>query len=176
MILITGCSSTNLLTNPSEVQDEVEGENVSMELSSGKFIKGRFVEIAADSIIFVKSEPLNKLFIPLSEIKEISVKDYGKGAWDGLLYGFITGALIGHTDNYRFNSPLLNDHAVISSEDLVQVEISSILDATHEHFLILLWEGKEILLNTEHIKLLYKTDDRIFITISKELYNRKFTK
>jgi small nuclear ribonucleoprotein (snRNP)-like protein len=92
---MTGCKSTYQLTNCSEIEQEIYGESVIIKMTNGETYEGKLIETGLDSLTFVHSSSKKEFMVPSSAIKKIIYKRSGKGALDGFLYGYLTGAGIG---------------------------------------------------------------------------------
>ena len=84
MVLISSCSSTHLLLNYNEIKEDAEGENATIKLNNGNEIAGTIIEINADSTFNKNLISKNNIIIPVSEIKDIQIKDHWTGALQGI--------------------------------------------------------------------------------------------
>jgi len=101
-VFLLGCSSTNIIRYTQSDYDilnkELSGEEVRIKVKN-KMIAARNVRIYRDSLYFIESDSLyfiqsnsaTQMIKPISAIKQITITDNSRGAWDG----FGIGALIG---------------------------------------------------------------------------------
>jgi hypothetical protein len=109
-IICSGCSSKYMINRNystyKELNNELEGEEVTIELLNGDEITAENVKISYDSSSWAELKlsygfwiPNDSCRTPTSNIKMISFKNNSKGAWEwmgwGALIGLPTGALIG---------------------------------------------------------------------------------
>jgi len=70
-----------------------------IKLSTGGVIAGQDIQISSDSTLWREPDSNQRQSVATSQIREISIKNSGRGAWEGfgigLLAGAVTGAVIG---------------------------------------------------------------------------------
>ena len=70
-----------------------------IKLSTGGVIAGQDIQISSDSTLWREPDSNQRQSVATSQIREISIKNSGRGAWEGfgigLLAGAATGAVIG---------------------------------------------------------------------------------
>ena len=92
VILCTRCTTTHQLVTDKEFE---EGEKASIILTDGETLDVKNVVMGVDSSSCLKSESKSVVCIPQSEVKEIRTKNHSRGAFDGYLWGTITGLALG---------------------------------------------------------------------------------
>jgi hypothetical protein len=88
--------------------------------------------------------------------------------------GLITGAIIGHSDNYIFTDPQnIKNKKAIQEREIYTVEIKSIIKKTSQYITVL-WKQKTISIPWSAIMEINNKDDKSIIRVSKETYNTYF--
>lgn len=100
MILFSACSSVHFIKHDessyTETSEKIQGKEAEITLASGQIIGGKDIRIALDSTSWINVQSRNEHTIPTSEIKEITVPEYGKSVLKGLGFGMLGGAFVGY--------------------------------------------------------------------------------
>jgi len=195
VMLFSACSSTMFIkkndASLKELNEELEGEEVSIVLFNGDEITGANVVVRPDST------SIGNVKISTSVIKEITITHHVKGALTGMgVYGLSTLILAGiiylSTQNEPYADVIFivppmafvlgglfggisgDVERFIFPVDIVRVEISSIVKKTEE-YIIVLWENKKIrLLRSEYNYILETDDGKFSIVVPNIVYLEKF--
>lgn len=103
-IFFCGCSSTYLVSSTGkpdveysyqEMNEELKGQDVKIELKDGMDISAKDVKISDDSASWVDQQTDEESKSSIREIKKIVMKSHGTGALEGTGFGLVGGGGIG---------------------------------------------------------------------------------
>jgi hypothetical protein len=98
--LITGCTHIRKYSTFDEINTKTKDKNAKITLISEQNLIGKDIYIAPDSTFWLNPNTKNKQSIITSEVSSIAFKNSWRGKLDGLLLGFLGGAVIGVTIGY----------------------------------------------------------------------------
>jgi len=103
-IFLCGCSSSYLVSSTGkpdadysyqEMNEELKGEDVKIELKDGMNIFAKDVKISDDSMSWVNQETDEESRASLLDINKIIMKSHGTGALEGTGFGLVGGGGLG---------------------------------------------------------------------------------
>ena len=92
MFTFLGCSTTRVITPKTGF---TLSEDAALVTTNGVRLGTRFVKTSGDSIVARDYTFDRDLHFHFSDVQKVEMKDHGKGAWQGFLWGAAVGAVIG---------------------------------------------------------------------------------
>ncbi|MCH8957302.1 hypothetical protein IIA28_18600 [candidate division KSB1 bacterium] len=92
MFTLLGCSTTRVITPKTGF---TLSEDAALVTTNGGRLGTRFVKTSGDSIVAHDYTFDRDLHFHFSDVQKVEMKDHGKGAWQGFLWGAAVGAVIG---------------------------------------------------------------------------------
>ncbi len=130
-ILSTGCSAVNYSTEPDNFQRDYSSfnkyggnHNSIIFLLDGEKYTTNYVNVVGDSLHFLLNR--DTLSIPISSVKNVIMKKWGKGIFIGLAAGLATTLVIGYAV-VQLNGPGLGGALLGAGSGLLAGIVSSIL-------------------------------------------------
>jgi len=92
MFMFLGCSTTRVITPKTGF---TLSKDAALVTTNGARLGTRFVKTSGDSIVARDYTFDRDLHFHFSDVQKVEIKDHGKGAWQGFLWGAAVGAVIG---------------------------------------------------------------------------------
>ncbi len=91
-LMFIGCSTTRVITPQTEW---TLAKDAALVTINGASLGTRFVRTTGDSIVARDYTFDRHLHFHFSDVQKVEIKDHGKGAWQGFLWGAAVGAVVG---------------------------------------------------------------------------------
>ena len=93
MFMFLGCSTTRVITPKTGF---TLAEDATLVTTNGARLGIRFVKTTGDSIVARDYTFARDLHFHFSDVQKVEIKDHGKGAWQGFLWGAAGGVIWGY--------------------------------------------------------------------------------